>query len=397
MGALRHKDFLLYLIGLLISTVGTWMQGTALGWLVLQLTGSKMYLGIVGAASTIPVLLFTLHAGVIADRFNKRKLVILTQVLAGVQASVLAFLDLTHVIRIWHILVLSVFLGMINALDAPARQSMTVELTGKDDLMNGVALNSSAFNGARILGPAIAGVIVAIKGTGMCFLINAVSFIAVIFMLLVIHPVPVVGSDSDDSMASQIREGVSYAFHHDLIRDLVMMTAVFSIFVMQFTTQMPAIAKEMLHVGAKGYGMMMSATGVGALIAALLVAGIGHKFRQGKIVLVGVIVTPIALIALSISHIYLLSIVFLIFTGWGMMQFLAVSNSIIQIASPDALRGRLLSVRTLVFMGFAPIGSLLVGALAEWLGVAFSIGICAVISLIMVAYIVIHSDAVIKA
>lgn len=394
MGALKHRDFLLFWIGLLVSTTGSWMQITALSWLVFQLTGSKMYLGIVGAVGTVPVLLFSLPAGVIADRFSKRKLVIMTQTLAGVQASVLAALDLSHTIHVWHIIALAGFAGLINALDMPARQAMTIELTGKKDLVNGIALNSSAFNGARILGPAIAGAIVAAKGTGMCFLINAVSFLAVIFMLLIIRPTPLRASDNSESMISQIREGIMHVCHNPLIRDLVLMTAIASVFVLQFATLMPALAKEVLGVGAKGYGAMMSATGVGALIAALSVAAIGHKFRQGIIVMVGAFVTPVGLIALSISRNYVLSILCLVVIGWGMMMFLAVSNSIIQLASPDSLRGRVLSVRTLVFMGFAPIGSLQIGAIAERFGVASSMAIGAVIFIVATIYLLTRSRAV---
>ncbi|MGB9619353.1 MAG: MFS transporter, partial [Armatimonadota bacterium] len=211
LGVLGNRDYALYWGGLLVSATGSWMQNVAQGWLVFDLTRSKLYLGIVGAAGTLPLLFLALPGGVIADRFTKRRIVILTQSLALVQALVLGLLAVSHLVRPWHIVVLAAFSGVINSLDVPARQAMTVEIVGKPDLMNAVALNSSAFNGARVLGPAIAGLIVAASGAGVCFLVNAASYLAVIVSLLIIRPAPLPASSKEVPMMAQIREGLAYA------------------------------------------------------------------------------------------------------------------------------------------------------------------------------------------
>jgi MFS family permease len=371
--ALRNRDYALYWSGLLISATGSWMQMVAQGWLVFDLTHSKLYLGVVGAAGTLPLLFLTLPGGVIADRFNKRRITIFTQTLATVQALILGLLAVSHLIRPWHIVLLAVFSGLINSLDIPARQAMTVEIVGKRDLLNAVALNSSAFNGARVIGPALAGILVAVSGAGGCFLINAASYLGVIVSLLIIRPKPLRASSREVSMLAQIREGLGYSRRNAVIRDMLILTGVASIFGLQYGTMMPALAKEVLRVGPQGLGGMMSAAGVGAVAAALSIAAIGHRFVPGRIVALGSILAPAGLVALSMTRSYPVSIACLVFVGFGMMLFLAVSNSIVQVASPDELRGRILSVRTLVFMGLSPFGSLQIGWLAQQFGVQRSL------------------------
>jgi len=373
--ALRNRDYALYWSGLLISATGSWMQNVAQGWLVFDLTGSKLYLGIVGAAGTLPMLFLALPGGVIADRFNKRRIVIVTQTLALVQALILGLLAVTHLVKPWHIVVLASFSGLVNSLDVPARQAMTVEIVGKPDLMNAVALNSSAFNGARVFGPAIAGVIVAASGAGVCFLINAASYLAVIVSLLVIRPKPLRPSSKEVPMLEQIREGLGYSRRNAVIRDLLILTGVASVFGLQYGTLVPALAKEVLGVGPKQFGLLVSAAGVGAVTAALSIAAFGHLFIPRRIVAVGSILAPVGIIALSTTQSYSFSVACLVVIGFGMMLFLAVSNSIVQVASPDELRGRILSVRTLVFMGLAPLGALQVGWLAQRFGVPRSLEI----------------------
>jgi len=375
LGALANRDYALYWAGLLVSATGSWMQNVAQGWLVFDLTGSKLYLGVVGAAGTLPMLFLALPGGVIADRFTKRRIVILTQSLALVQALILGLLAVTHLIRPWHIVMLAAFSGVINSLDVPARQAMTVEIVGKSDLMNAVALNSSAFNGARVLGPAIAGVIVAATGAGVCFLINAASYLAVIVSLLIIRPKPLPASSKEVPMAAQIREGLGYARRNPVIRDLLILTGVASVFGLQYGTLVPALAKEVLRVGPDRFGLLVSAAGVGAVSAAIAVAVLGGAFLPGRIVIAGSILAPVGIIALSNTHSYSLSVLWLVVIGFGMMLFLAVSNSMVQVASPDELRGRILSLRTLVFMGLAPLGALQVGWLAQKLGVQMSLEI----------------------
>lgn len=392
--ALRHRDFSLFWCGLLVSATGSWMQNVAQGWLVFDLTHSKFYLGLVGAMGTLPVLLLTLPSGVIADRFNKRKITIVTQSAAMVLAFALAALAYTGVIEPWHIVAIAALSGAVNALDIPARQSLTIELVGKEDLLNAVALNSSAFNGARIVGPAVAGVILATSGAAACFLFNGISYLAVIVGLAMIRSSRLRAGSSAKPMLAEIREGLHFARGHALIRDLLLMTAVASIFALQYSTLMPALAKDVLGVGPEGLGILMAAAGLGALSAALAVAGIGHRFRQGTIVTVGSILAPVGLVALSMSHSYPVSIVCLVLVGFGMMMFLAVSNSIVQTASPDALRGRMLSVRTLVFMGLAPIGSLQIGVAAQYLGVQPSLRIGGMICIVAAVCFAVRSTAV---
>ena len=370
------------------------MQTFAQSWLIYDLTGSKLYLGVVSAVSTLPLLLFSLPCGALADRFSKRKIALITQSLSMVQALVLAVLVYMDIIQVWHIVALSAFSGLVNAFDAPARQAMVSELVEKEDLLNAVALNSSAFNGARILGPAIAGVIYAAMGAGTCFLVNGTSFIAVLISLFVIHPRVVLPESNGDSMLAQIKEGLSCSRKNLLIRDLLLLTAIASIFGLNYSTQMPAYAKDILRVGPEGMGLLMAAAGVGALTAAISVAGLGHLFKRGVLVIAGSILTPVGLIALSFSNSYFLSIAWVVFIGFGMMLFLAVSNSVIQYTSPDELRGRILSLRAVVFGGLAPIGTMQIAVLAQYLGVRSAIFIGGSIWLLASIYFVICSRSI---
>lgn len=393
MGAFGHRDYVLFWLGLLVSSTGSWMQSLAQGWLVYDLTHSPFKLGLVTSFATLPVLLTTLHAGVIADRFDKRRIVIVTQTLLTVQASILAALALTHMIQVWHIMALASFAGFVNAFDMPARQAMTIELVGKEDLLSAVSLNSSAFNISRIIGPAIAGVIIAVSNTGVCFLVNAISFLAIIFMLIVIHPAASRPSGREESMVAQIREGLAYIRSNRLVLDLMVMTGVGGLFAFQYATLMPALARDVLHGGPGTLGALVSAAGAGALTAAVSVAALGHLFKQGRIVMLGSLIVPVGLSALALSEDPRLSIGCMVVTGFGMMLFLAVSNSLIQLMPPEHLRGRVLSVRTLVFIGFAPMGALLVGALAQYAGVRAAILTGAGIFLVTTVAVALSSPA----
>ena len=368
-GALRHRNYVMFFTGQSISLIGTWMQSAALGWLVFEITKKESYLGIVAAMGTIPSLVLTLPAGVVADRFSKKKIVILTQALAMVQAAILAFLAFSGHISVWDIVALAAFAGIISAVDIPARQSMVMELVGKEDLLNAVALNSSIFNGTRMIGPVVAGWLVAALGAAACFLVNAISYVAAIIALVVIRPDSLSTGPSDTPMMLQIREGLHYVRKNVMIRNLILLTAISSLFAGQYTTIMPSYAKVVLHLDAKGYGFLMGAIGAGAFLAAMSVAALGHKFRQRSLVTIGALVAPMGMIALSLSSNYILSLVCLIIVGFGMMLFYAVSNSMVQMDSPDDLRGRVVSVRTLAFMGVAPPGALAVGFLAQHAGV----------------------------
>jgi len=374
--ALRHRNFQLFFSGQLISLVGTWMQSVAQSWLVYRLTGSALLLGSVGFASQIPVFLFAPLGGITADRVNRRHIVIATQVAAMVLALILAALTLSHAIdhRVWLIFVLAALLGVVNAFDIPGRQSFLVDMVGKEDLMNAIALNSSMFNGARVVGPAIAGILVARIGEGWCFFANAVSYIAVIIGLLMMR----VHSPARASMASpfeHMMEGFRFVNRTAPIRALLLLLGVVSLVGMPYVVLMPIFADQILHGGARGLGILMGATGVGALLGALTLA-----FREGVKGLGRWVAWCSAgfgasLIVFAQSHNFWVSVILLLPVGYTIMLQMACSNTLIQVMVPDALRGRVMAVYSMMFMGMAPIGALLGGALADRLGAQTTVAI----------------------
>ncbi|MGD0270782.1 MAG: MFS transporter [Candidatus Sulfotelmatobacter sp.] len=374
--ALRHRNFQLFFSGQLISLIGTWMQSVAQSWLVYRLTGSALLLGSVGFASQIPVFLFAPLGGIAADRFNRRSIVISTQIASMVLACILAVLTLTHEIdhRVWIIFVLAALLGVVNAFDIPGRQSFLVEMVGREDLMNAIALNSSMFNGARVIGPAIAGILVARIGEGWCFFGNAVSYIAVIIGLLLMK----VHSPVRAAMASPLEhmmEGFRFVNRTEPIKALLLLLGMVSLVGMPYVVLMPIFADQILHGGARGLGILMGATGVGALFGALTLA-----FRQGVKGLGRWVAWCCAgfgasLAVFAFSHTFWLSVVLLLPVGYTMMLQMACSNTLIQVMVPDALRGRVMAVYSMMFMGMAPIGALLGGALAEHMGAPRTVAI----------------------
>ena len=376
MRALRHRNFQLFFSGQLISLIGTWMQSVAQSWLVYRLTGSALLLGSVGFASQIPVFLFAPLGGITADRFNRRSIVIATQIASMVLAFILAVLTLSHAIdhRVWLIFVLASLLGVVNAFDIPGRQSFLVEMVGKEDLMNAIALNSSMFNGARVIGPAIAGILVSKIGEGWCFFGNAVSYIAVIIGLLMMR----VQSPVRAAMAGpleRILEGFRFVDQTAPIRALLLLLGLVSLVGMPYVVLMPIFADQILHGGARGLGILMGATGVGALFGALTLA-----FREGVKGLGRWVAWCCAgfgasLAVFAFSHTFWLSVILLLPVGYTMMLQMACSNTLIQVMVPDALRGRVMAVYSMMFMGMAPIGALLGGALAERLGAPRTVAI----------------------
>jgi MFS family permease len=377
--ALRHRNFQLFFSGQLISLIGTWMQTVAQSWLVYRLTGSALLLGSVGFASQVPVFLFAPLGGITADRYNRRHIVIGTQVAAMVLALILAVLTLLGKIQVWHVFVLASLLGVVNAFDIPGRQSFLVDMVGKEDLMNAIALNSSMFNGARVIGPAIAGILVAKIGEGWCFFANAVSYIAVIVGLLLMR----VHSPARASMASpfeHMMEGFRFVNRTAPIRALLLLLGVVSLVGMPYVVLMPIFADQILHGGARGLGILMGATGVGALLGALTLA-----FRSGVKGLGSWVAWCSAgfgasLVVFAISHTFWVSVILLLPVGYTIMLQMASSNTLIQVMVPDALRGRVMAVYSMMFMGMAPIGALLGGALAERLGAPVTVAIGGVAS-----------------
>jgi MFS family permease len=372
--ALRHRNFQLFFSGQLISLIGTWMQSVAQSWLVYRLTGSALLLGSVGFASQVPVFLFAPIGGVTADRVNRRHIVISTQIASMLLAFVLAVLTLSHRVQVWHVFVLASLLGVVNAFDIPGRQSFLVDMVGKEDLMNAIALNSSMFNGARVIGPAIAGILVARIGEGWCFFGNAVSYIAVIIGLLLMK----VHSPAKAVMASpleHIMEGFRFVNRTAPIRALLMLLGLVSLVGMPYVVLMPIFADKILHGGARGLGILMGATGVGALLGALTLAFREGVKGLGRWVALCCAGFGASLIVFSLSHSFWISVALLLPVGYCMMLQMACSNTLIQVMVPDALRGRVMAVYSMMFMGMAPIGALLGGALADRFGAQITVAI----------------------
>jgi MFS family permease len=372
--ALRHRNFQLFFSGQLVSLIGTWMQTLAQSWLVYRLTGSALLLGSVGFASQIPVFLFAPLGGIAADRFNRRSIVIGTQTVAMSLAFILAALTLSHKVQVWQIFVLAALLGVVNAFDIPGRQSFLVDMVGKDDLMNAIALNSSMFNGARVIGPAIAGILVAKIGEGWCFFANGVSYIAVIIGLLlmrVFSPPRAVSASPFEHMM----EGFRFVNHTAPIRALLLLLGLVSLVGMPYVVLMPIFADQILHGGARGLGILMGATGVGALLGALTLAFREGVKGLGRWVAWCCAGFGISLMVFALSHKFWLSVILLLPVGYTMMLQMACSNTLIQVMVPDALRGRVMAVYSMMFMGMAPIGALLGGAIAERLGAPVTVAI----------------------
>ena len=379
--ALKHRNFQLFFGGQLISLIGTWMQVIAESWLVYRMTGSSVLLGSIGFAGQIPVFLIAPFGGVAADRISRHKLVIATQASAMVLALTYGVLTLTNRITIPEIFVLASLLGVVNAFDIPARQAFMVEMVGREDLMNAIALNSSMFNGARIVGPAIAGMLIAKIGEGWCFLGNGVSYVAVISGLLLMQ-IPVVDRKPAGSPAAHIIEGFRFVRKNVPIRDILLLLGVISLVAMPYSVLMPIFADKILHRGAHGLGILMGATGVGALLAALTLATRSGLRGLGKFVGVAAVGFGLSLIAFSQSTLFLLSVVLLVPVGYGMMLETTSSNTLIQAMVPDELRGRVLAVYTMMFMGMAPLGSLFAGLLADRLGAPLTLSIGGVAAMV---------------
>ena len=387
--ALRHRNFQLFFSGQLISLIGTWMQTVAQSWLVYRMTGSGLLLGSVGFASQIPVFLFAPLGGIVADRTNRKHVVIATQTVSMILAFILAALTLTHSVQVWHIFVLAALLGVVNAFDIPGRQSFLVDMVGKDDLMNAIALNSSMFNGARVIGPAVAGVLVARLGEGWCFFANGVSYIAVIAGLAMMNVHAPARVSANTSPWEHIREGFQFVERTAPIRALLMLLGVVSMTGMPYVVLMPIFADKILHSGGQEFatligshdlgavrlGILMGAAGVGALLGALTLAVRTGVKGLGRWVTVCCAGFGVSLILFALSKSFWLSVFLLLPVGYFIMLQMASSNTLIQVMVPDELRGRVMAVYSMMFMGMAPVGSVLGGALSDRLGAPLTIAL----------------------
>jgi MFS family permease len=369
--ALSHRNYQLFFSGQGISMVGTWMTRIATSWLVYKLTGSALLLGVVGFAGQIPSFIFAPVAGVFVDRWNRHRLLVGTQALAMLQSLALGVLTLTGTIRIWHIVALSVFQGLINAFDMPARQSFVIQMVeDHNDLPNAIALNSSLVNAARLLGPSVAGVIIAIVGEGWCFVIDGVSYIAVIVSLLAmtVTRAETEGKLRELDVLGQLKEGWTYVSHSMPIRSILLLLAFVSLVGMPYTVLMPIFANEVLHGGSYTLGFLMAASGIGALSGALFLAARRSVLGLGRFIPRMAGVFGLGLIGFSFSRMIWLSMILMVVTGLGFMVQMAVSNTLIQTIVEEDKRGRVMSFYTMAFMGTAPFGSLLAGSVAETIG-----------------------------
>ncbi|HYK84158.1 MAG TPA: MFS transporter [Ktedonobacteraceae bacterium] len=391
--ALRHRNFRLFWFGQLISLMGTWMQSIGQSWLVLELTHSAWLLGLVGALQFLPVMLLSLFGGVLADRLPKRKVLLFTQSSALIQAVILWILVATGSVQLWHVLALAALLGLTNALDMPTRQAFVVEMVGRDDLPNAIALNSSLFNMARIVGPGIGGLIIAWQGVAPLFLLNAISFIPVIIGLAMIDlsklhahskRIEVPTGTPKQSTFQSLREGLAYVWHTPSILLIIAVIGAVSLFGINFNVVLPLFATAVLNVGPAGFGFISSAFGLGSLLSALWLAWSNHK-PTIHYVLISAFVFCIAEAAFAISQSYPLSLLLIAGTGFAQIAFSATSNTTLQTVAPDYLRGRVMSVYMLVFAGSVPLGNLLTGGLAHWFGAPIALLIEAGVSFVATA------------
>lgn len=367
--AFRYRNYRLYFAGQAISLIGTWMQMIAVSWLIYRLTNSAFLLGIAAFAGQIPTFFATPFGGVLADNFNRRRMLIITQTLAMFQAFALAILSFTGVVAVWHVILLSVFLGLINAFDVPIRQSFVVDMVeDKADLGNAIALNSFVFNGARLIGPSIAGIFIATVGEGVCFLVNGLSFIAVIFALKAMRLKPGIKPAKTSRIFERLKEGFVYTFGYAPMKYILLLTVLVSVMGMSYVVIMPIFAKDILGGGARTLGGLMGAAGLGALIGAVYLAS--RKGTEGlhKVIFWAALVFGLGLIGFSFSTRLWLSLFWILVAGFGVMVQTVASNIVLQNLTHDDKRGRVMSFYAMAFMGMMPFGSLLVGSMASRIG-----------------------------
>lgn len=380
--ALRHRNYRLFFAGQLVSVVGTWMQTVAIGWLVYQLSDSAFTLGMVRFLSAIPITLLTLVGGAVADRVEKRRVVVFTEGTAMVLAFVLTALVYFGVVKIWHIAVLGLFEGITDAFDIPTRQSFVVEMVGKDDLMNAIALNSSLFNGARVFGPALAGVLIAVVGVVGCFFVNGLSYLAIVAAYLAMRLPAVPQRAEHKPMWHETLEALRYVRDHRVLRAVIGLVTVVSLFGWPYSVLLPVFARDVLHTGARGYGFLMAANGVGALVGALTLASLGDSPHKRKLFYGGLFGFCAMLCVFAFSTAYWLSATALAGSGFFMIIFFATANTSVQTRVPDELRGRVMGIYALAFLGLTPFGSLIAGALAKATSALFTVALGAIICIV---------------
>ncbi len=380
--SLKVKNFRLYWFGMFVSLTGTWIQSVTLSWLIFHLTNSVLLLGLVGFLGSMPIFFLSLIGGVIADRVDKRKILLVTQNAFMLLAFVLAILTQLKLITPAQIMLISVLNGIVMAFDAPARQAVVVELAGKEHLLNAIALNSAAFNSARVIGPALASILILSVGMFGCFYVNGISFIAVIIALLLIKNNGVSKTNNNKGdVIKDLAEGLRFIINNRIVLVLIILVGVNSLFGIPYVILMPAFANDVLKVGVKGLGMLMSSAGLGALLAALTLARLGNFKQKGKLMIFSFVVFSIALIVFSLSKIYLLSLAILFVLGWTTVMALSLVNNSLQLLVPDEFRGRVMSAFMFTFAGIMPFGNLLAGVMSQAWGVSLAVTLSGIICL----------------
>ena len=389
--ALKHRNFRLFFYGQSISLIGTWMQNTAQSWLVYELTHSKLLLGTVAAVSSAPMLVFSIWGGSIADRHSKRTVLLFTQSAMMLLAFLLTALVYTRLVQPWHILVLSALGGVAMAFDMPARQAFMMEMSSREDLLNAVSLNSSIVNGARVVGPAVAGVIMAQVGMTACFFCNGLSFLAVLAGLLMMHLPRFVPPAQPESNWQHALDGFTYVARHRRVRTLLLLFAIVGVFGWSYSVLMPAFATDILGVGTSQYGALLSANGLGALLGALTVAMFGSRLPSRLLVFGGLGFFAVMLLLLSLTQSYPQALILMALAGWGMLLYFSTTNTLIQTSVEDRMRGRVMGIWALIFGGMMPVGGLEAGALSHSLGlrptVAIGAAICGLAALATWLYV----------
>lgn len=391
--ALQSKNYRIYFFGQLVSVIGTWLQIVAQGWLVLQLSNSAFLIGLVAALATAPSLLFSLFGGVIVDRFLKKRILFITQISSMLLALLLGSLTLMHLVNIPIICVLAFLMGTVNAVDAPARQAFVSDLVTKEQLPSAIALNSGIFNAGRVIGPGFAGILIALVGTGGAFIINGISYVALIialFFLKIKEKRPV----KNVNPIQAIKDGINYSLAHPIIKVLLLFTAMVSIFGWSYTTIMPIIARNTFHVDAKGLGYLYSATGLGSLLATLMIGIYSKKVSAVIFIIGGNILFGTSLILFASTHTMTLALILLFFTGLGLLSMAAMMNTTIQGMVKNEFRGRVMSLYILMFMGLSPIGNFEIGLLTENFGIPKAITINAVIILLAGFILLYHRKSI---
>jgi len=381
--SLRHRNYRLFFSGQSISLIGTWMQRIALPWAVYRMTDSEVLLGVVGFAGSIPSFLLAPFAGVLIDRWSRYRVMLVTQVISMIQAGVLAWLSLSGGLEIWHIIVLSLVLGIINTFDMPARHSFVINMVnGKEDIGNAIALNSMMFNGARLIGPSLAGIILATAGEGACFLMNALSYVFVIASLMMMRVTETREKKERVPMFREMKEGMDYVFGFAPIKHIILLLGLVSLMGASYQVLMPVYAKDILEGDSHTYGFLMGAAGAGALLGAIYLASRDTVLRLGRLIPSATALLSAGLIAISLSSSFFISMFLIFFTGLGMMAHTAASNTILQTIADDDKRGRVMSFYTMALMGTAPFGSLLAGWMAKVIGTPWTIFIGGAICLL---------------